>query len=846
MDFPATADSLAAFASAFVQSDRLLKLHFASGSGIRDDLLLPWKLAGQEGINTGFRFELTALSSDAMLPLKSFIGQPVAVTILTDTGEDRPITGWVSAAREDGSDGGMSRYVLTIEDLFAVLALRINNRVFQDLDAKEAFLKIIQEHRGNNAILAASLDIDDRTRRDYPRQSWITQYNESDAAFGKRRLAEEGINFFFAHKFTEEQPIVSLVLFDDNAQLENAVADQVRFHRADGTEASDTITTWNSGRTLVPSTINAASFDYKTVSLAQVNAASRFDQGEAGDTLAATLEDYRHDINHYGNEPDDYQRYAGLRCQAQAFAAKQFSGESTVRAFTVGSRFTLTDHPEIDQHDALDRAFILTRIEIEAANNLEGNRPVNLSTDASQNAATYNSQVYTNRFAASRDTIRIVPPYRDGELAAPTAPQRLTGIVVGPVQEEIHTDQLGRVKVNLQFPRSQDHPDAGANWNENDSPWLRVSQAWTGGEYGALFLPRVGDEVNVGFIGGDIDRPIVLGHVYNGTHRPPTFSHAGDLPGNKALSGVKSKMYKGAGANELILDDSSAEQRTRLATDHGQTALNQGYLVHPRVDGKGQARGEGFELRSDLAGAIRAAQGLLLSTDGRSRASGNQLDRQELIGQLEVALAQVKQLSELAQTHQAEDTDHKPQAHLLEHIQHWEAGSNTAATNGKGKQAVLAVSGQAGIALATPNASSVQAGTNLDAASKQDSSINSGRNFKVRATNLISLFAYKLGMKLMAAGGKIQIEAHAGNIEITAAKKVMLTGLEEVNFKAPKISLISQGAGFVFASNSITSKTAGTHTRHAADHVVTGPAGVDMVLPKMPHSVHKGLYPFSL
>ena len=89
----------------------------------------------------------------------------------------------------------------------------------------------------------------------------------------------------------------------------------------------------------------------------------------------------------------------------------------------------------------------------------------------------------------------------------------------------------------------------GAAYNERDSVWLRVIQQWTGSEYG-----------------------------------------------------IKSKMYKGQGANELVLDDSTNEQRIRVATDHGKTELNQGYLVHPRVDGKGTPRGEGFE--SDKLGLL--------------------------------------------------------------------------------------------------------------------------------------------------------------------------------------------------------------------------------------------------
>ncbi|MDP1682941.1 MAG: type VI secretion system Vgr family protein [Burkholderiales bacterium] len=859
MPLPSTADLLAAFASAFLQQNRLLKLRFGLHSGIDEETLLPQRIKGSESINDGFRYELTCLSNNAFIELKTLIGQPLEVSILTDANDYRPITGWITAARAAGSDGGFARYVLVIEDLFALLAHRINQRVFQDLSAKDAFLTIVREHQAANPILADSLDIDDRTTRDYPTQSWITQYNESDAAFGKRRLFQEGINFFFTvtDGNGNDHPTATLVLFDDNAQLADNAAGKVRYHRADGTEDTDAITAWNNERTLAPGGIAAASYDYKPVNVTRPSETSRLDQGETGNALATTLEDYRFDVSHYGNDSDDYQRYADLRMQAHEYNAKRFSGESTVRAFGVGSRFTLTDHPEIDQHNAIDRAFILTGLEIEAENNLLGGlkAPSKLTPDA---RLLKPGSPYTNTFTTSRDTVRLVPEYRHTEHARPSAPQHLTGIVVGPEAEEIYTDSLGRIKVNFQFPRAADHQAGGASYNHNDSPWLRVAQTWASSEYGALFLPRVGDEVNINFINGDIDRPIVMGTVYNGTHHPATFSHAGDLPGNKTLSGVKSKMYKGVGANELVLDDSTNEQRIRVATDHGHTALNQGYLVHPRVEGKGTPRGEGFELRTDASGSLRAALGVLISTDARRIAHGSQLDRQEFIGQIELAKSLLKNLSDLSTSHHAEDTDSKPQEQLLDHIKHWEAGSNTDSSSpspsqgeGRGEgqsggQPIVAISGQAGIALSTPQNTTMSTGTNLDMVAMQDMSISTGRSIKARAKEMVSLFSHKLGMKLIAASGKIDIQAHSDNIEITSAKKVIITGLEGIELKAPKITYIAQGAGTVWGESQILSKTLGSHTVHATDHKLTGPAGVELTLPKMPRSKPKGAYPFSL
>ncbi len=152
-----------------------------------------------------------------------------------------------------------------------------------------------------------------------------------------------------------------------------------------------------------------------------------------------------------------------------------------------------------------------------------------------------------------------------------------------------------------------------------------------GAGFGHQFLPRIGQEVLVTFLGGDIDRPLVTSVLYNADHFPPHFSNATGLPGNRTLSG-----YPDPGASRQRLQRAALRRyagalRARLATTHQATALNLGKLVTPRTDGQAQARGQGAELRSDAAIALRAAQGLLLTTYARQGAQGSQLDREELL-----------------------------------------------------------------------------------------------------------------------------------------------------------------------------------------------------------------------
>ncbi|MEO3961493.1 type VI secretion system Vgr family protein, partial [Chromobacterium piscinae] len=234
----------------------------------------------------------------------------------------------------------------------------------------------------------------------------------------------------------------------------------------------------------------------------------------------------------------------------------------------------------------------------------------------------------------------------------------------------------------------------------------------------------------------------ITGVLYNGSHPTPDFSGAGSLPANKTLSGIKSKEHQGGGYNELLFDDTPGEVRAKLSSEPGKTQLNQGYLAHPRSNGKAQPRGDGFELRTDHHGAIRAAHGLLLTTEAQNGASGKQLAREHAQSQLDAALSLSQALAETA-TGQLADTmetgpdeigpdnakaGKKTDGHLQHHadaLKAWEVGSNTdkdgkTAKEQAGRQPLLVLSGPAGIASLTEQSQTISAGQNLNLVAQRD------------------------------------------------------------------------------------------------------------------------------
>ncbi|HEX7646512.1 MAG TPA: type VI secretion system tip protein TssI/VgrG, partial [Noviherbaspirillum sp.] len=441
---PSLSSLLSSFGSAFSQHARLIRLRFDADSGIAPDLLLAHRLSGTEGLSTGYRYELDCLSADMHIELKDLLGQPVEIGLLLPEGGERIMAGLVTSAQHLGGDGGFATYRLLIEPALATLAHRMNSRVFQDKSVPEIVTTLLEEHTAANPVFANSFTTDNQLSREYPSRSYCLQYRETDLAFIHRLLAEEGISYRFTFKGeADATPQHTLVLFDDADSLDANSQPAIRFHRADGTEAEDTITAWEATRQVTAGSTSLQSWDYRPVSALNGAADSRIDQGSRGTALAS----YLPQAPYYGADTDELERYARLRQQAADLAAKSFTGEGVVRSLHPGTWFELRDHP-IHDHDAReDRQFVVTEQRFTARNNL-------IAEDQSGTTGGTNTGKpalpYTNRFTAVRRGIPIVPAYTEHH-AKPTAKGPQTAIVIGPEGEEVFTDEQGRIRVQFHW-----------------------------------------------------------------------------------------------------------------------------------------------------------------------------------------------------------------------------------------------------------------------------------------------------------------------------------------------------------------------------------------------------------
>ncbi|AMC35303.1 type VI secretion system Vgr family protein [Janthinobacterium sp. B9-8] len=858
-------DLLASFAAAFNQDQRLISLQLGDGAAWGEQLL-PQHVTGSEGINRTFLYRIDCLSPIGDLELKSLLGLPVVLAIADANGDTVERCGVISQVQLLGSDGGFAKYALTIEPPFALLRYRRTSRVFQDLSAVDIVKQVLAEHQAKNPVFASVQALDFKLSGEYPPRSYCVQYREDDYTFLCRLMKESGLSWRFEH-LAGDSPQVQLVVFDDVFSIPEALEPIARFHRASATEESDSLTVWNTQRQIGSSSVSLASFDYKATLTNHSLNESAIDQGEGGQQIQSSLEYYDPQAHYYASDLDQLNQDAKLRQDALDGQKKSFTGSGTLRSLQAGQWFRLEDHPAHDFDSAEQREFAITELKFTANNNLPADlsqqlqliAPSLLATSAKDNAP------YQVDFTAQRRGQPVLSHFGEQEFTKPTSPGLQTATVVGPAGSEVHTDEQGRIKVQYHWQRAAEHPEFGANLDDKSSCWIRVAMPSAGASFGHQFIPRVGMEVTVSFIEGDIDRPVVTGTVYNGSHSVPNFSGAGALPANKTLSGIKTKEHEGGQYGELLFDDTKGEVRTKLSSEHGKTQLNLGYLIHPRTDGKGEPRGEGFELRTDNQGAIRA-KGLLISTEAKSGASGKQLDHTPAQSQLESALALAQSLGETA-SHQLADTmetgdkeqtiqpDNSPgeketTGHLHHHVhasKSFAAGSNTdkdsktKSQEQAGQQRIILLHGEDGVAITTPQSLSLTAETNIDQIAQRDSNQTSGRRWIHNVGQHISLFVAgvkdKVALKLIAAKGKIQLQAQSNDIEITGDKDLKVTACKGLlSISAKDEVLVTAGGGYIrLKGGNIEIHCPGEVTVKGANHAMSGPDQMNVFFPEMPN-----------
>ncbi|MCU0571886.1 MAG: type VI secretion system tip protein VgrG [Syntrophobacteraceae bacterium] len=514
---------------ALTQENRLMAIETPLGK----DVLLLTGFRGREAVSSRFSFELSLISENHGIAFKSIIGKNVTVSLVLANGQERLFNGIVSrfsqgrgGGGETGSDPRFSHYAATMVPWLSLLQHTADVRIFQELNAPDIIEKVFREGGFNDFRIKLSGSYD---KRDY-----CVQFRETHFNFVSRLMEEEGIYYYFQH----ERGRHTLILADSPSEHRNCPHQEyARYQISSGMDLEeDVIQGLVKSQEVKPAKVTLNDYNYSmpnTDLKSSVSSRQALGQGE------------REVYDFPGLYPNKGrgERLTTVRMEEEEARITTIEGTSNCRAFTSGYRFTLKDHYRNDWNN---RAYVLTELEHEASEgaNFPGGQGLGGAS-------------YTNRFAC----IPIDVPFRpERRTPKPVVHGTQTAVVVGPGGEEIHTDELGRIKVQF-------HWDRKGKKDENSSCWIRVGQVWAGPQWGAVFIPRIGQEVIVAFLEGNPDRPLVIGCVYHQSNQPPL-----DLPGEKTRSTVKSdSTIGGGGFNEIRFEDKKGQEEIYVHAQKDRT-----------------------------------------------------------------------------------------------------------------------------------------------------------------------------------------------------------------------------------------------------------------------------------
>ncbi|WP_420954807.1 type VI secretion system Vgr family protein [Burkholderia gladioli] len=820
-------DVIGAVSGGLSQQGRLLKLETAAGNNI----LLPHRVFGHSRMGRDYLFTLDCVSSSSDVQLKTLIAQSLTLWVQQTDGTYAPRHGYVHTARRLGSEGGLTSYQLAVSSWMHFLKFRRDQRHWQDRSVDAIVSDVFNAHPQARGMFRFALS------KPLPARSYCRQ-DETDWNFVHRLLESEGL--YGVWQQAADGKSHTLVITDRLQTLEPLSPEVVGFYRAGVDTEADAFTQWAGTRTLQSAQLLTRTFDYKSPSTSFNPKATSIPTMPNQGALPAQTEVYEYTGAYTYPEQERGDHLSKIRMEEWESRAKRFQGEGGLRAIDAGRRFMIADHPVHDRDSTEQREFAAIEVEWTIENNLplsahEANYPHSLSHRLARARAEDQDKVFevahadgtAGFYRVSVEAQRTSVPYRSPfEHDKPKA--RLeSAIVAGPNGQEAYTDELNRIKVLFVWDRLN-------QGDEHASCWVRVAQSDTGDGYGGVHMPRAGEELLIGHIGDDIDRPIALHRVYNGATKPQWHS-------NGLLSGFRSKEFSGSGFNQMVMDDATGQNRLQLYSSSTNAQLHLGYLIDHTGNTRGNFLGSGFDLSSDAYGALRAGRGLYISTHPTA---SQPLDAREASDQLVGSESVIDALSQASETAQAESLKdgHDALKTFTDATRHSETGATAGGGNTAGggtgnantfAQPVMLFAAPAGVALSTQTSTHVAADRHINLVAGQSMHIAAGKSLVASITDKLSLFVHNAGMKLFAARGKIEVQAHSDNVELTAQKSLrVIAATETIQVAAQQEILLTSGGAYIrIKDGNIEIHAPGTVDFKGANFSFSGPTRMDVTNP---------------
>ncbi|MFM0302875.1 type VI secretion system Vgr family protein [Paraburkholderia sediminicola] len=822
-------DIIGALTGGLVQSDRLLKLDSPLGSNV----LLPQRVVGHSRIGRHYEFTADVVSTSDTIELKKLIAQPVTLWVQQTDKSYLPHHGYVHTARRLGSDSGLTSYQIGYASWMHFLRFRKDARIWQDKPVDEILTDVFNMHPQAQGAFRFVLS------KPLPSRSFCMQY-EDDWNFVHRLMESEGLFGYFEQ--ASDGKSHTLIVTDSLDTFQPLSPQTVQFYRAGTNSEPDALVQWSGTRTLQSTTLTTRTFDYKAPASPTFTKGTNVPTLPTQGNLPQQIEVYEYTgVYTYGKQ-DRGDALSKIRMEEWESRAKRFFGSGGVRGADAGRWFELDDHPGHATDSQQNRQFAIIETNWFIENNLPvssqtSNFPHSLKSELAAAKVDHAGLKVTHAdgsegfFLVEIEAQRKAFPYRSPFEHNKPEMHFQSAMVVGPANAEVYTDPLNRIKVRFHWDRLN-------NGDEKASCWVRVAMSDTGGGYGGVHVPRVGEEVLINWVDGDCDRPLVTGRVYNGATQPHWHS-------NGLLSGYKSKEFQGSGYNQMVMDDSTGQNRVHLYSTSSNSQLHLGYLIDQTGNSRGSYLGSGFDLKSDAYGAVRAGQGLYVTT---YPATSQPLDARQANSQLVNSESVLESMSDASTAHQAEslkegyDSLKSYTDATQSSVSGSSSGGNTAG-GGTGnanafKEPVMLFGSPSGIALSTQKSIHIASDAQTNLVSGQSTHIATGKSLIASVAEKLSLFVQNAGMKLFAAKGKVEIQAHSDDIELTAQKTVkLLSATEKIEAAAKQEILLTSGGAYIrIKDGNIEIHAPGKIDIKGAQHSFNGPANMNYALPSLPLS----------
>ncbi|WP_097493408.1 type VI secretion system Vgr family protein [Escherichia coli] len=695
---------------------------------------------GREQLSASFRYDIEFTSTDKAITPESVLMQDGALSLTAPPVQGMPVPaplrtlyGVITGFKHLSSSQDEARYEVRLEPRMALLTRSRQNAIYQNLTVPQIVEKILRERhqmRGQDFVF--------NLKSEYPAREQVMQYGEDDLTFVSRLLSEVGIWFRFA---TDARLKIEVIEFyDDQSGYERGLTLPLRHPSGLHDGATEAVWGLNTAYSVVEKSVTTRDYNYRTATAEMMT--EQHDATGGDNTTYGEAYHYADNFLQKGDKEaaESGAFYARIRHERYLNEQAILQGQSTSSLLMPGLEIRVQGD---DAPAVFRKGVLITGVTASAARD----RSYEL---------TFTAIPYSERYG-----------YRPALIPRPVMAGTLPARVTSTVKNDIyaHIDKDGRYRVNLDFDRDTWKPGY-------ESLWVRQSRPYAGDTYG-LHLPLLaGTEVSIAFEEGNPDRPYIAGVKHDSAHTD-----------HVTIQNYKRNVLRTPANNKIRLDDERGKEHIKVSTEYGgKSQLNLGHLV----DAGKQQRGEGFELRTDMWGAVRAKKGIFISADAQDKAQGQVREMAPAMAILDGAQSQMQSLSTDAQTTNADPADLSSQIALLQQ-------SVKDLT-----QAVILLSAPKGVAIASGEHLQLAASKNVIANAGNNADIGVVKNMFIGVGQALSVFVRKAGIKLFANKGAVSVQAQNDLMELLAQKSIEITSTEdEIKITAKKKITLNGGGSYI-------------------------------------------------